>query len=261
MTPSVSTSSISSLLSDPYVELTSLINKNGNIQIKHGSKTYTIKFIKQQIGTGEEKNINLSYFTDTATLSSSEQEERGGELAELIKGAKKAMEAMDKLSSAPKEAHSFTLNFTQKYTQPSFTSTVLGGYLGINRWKFKPEPIVLETILYKESATSAEKTFTLNLQDRAQIQEELSDLNIVISNIARKTLETRPLHQPKPAAKPLINSDSEDSETPSLVTDTEDELEIPLKKNGILSKKTKEEIESSSASNSESETIVDDSNI
>ena len=176
---------------ETFVEMKPLLNSMGKIQFQHGPKRFVIKLITQRIGT-EEKNIDLSYFTDYTKLTLDEQTQRGNQLNALIEGAKKAIDAMDKLDRKPADlanAHSFTLNFSQKHTAPSVLNHLLGKRLNFEKWKFKPETETLETIVYKAKPTSEEKTFTVHLEKydptkRKQLQNNFLLLNNVIRHVA-----------------------------------------------------------------------------
>lgn len=212
--PSSSTKSFSPFTTRPFVELKPILDEQGNITFEYHAKTYLIKSVKQKVGANDETTIDLDYFKKNEK-----------EMTHLIEGAKKAIDAMNSLANRPEGlagAHSFTLHFSQKQSSPSMGQALLGEYLGFESWKWTPESINLDVISYKETSTSPDKKFKIQLDtyektSQAEIRSAFQELaravytaaNQVLANT--KPLKFEPKKNPVPSS-PILNLDESDSE-------------------------------------------------
>lgn len=182
------------------------------LHFKMGEKTYEITSIQQRIGgeSGEWQNIDLTYFTQMEGLSPAEKNKRGQELAAFINAAKKTINVMQGLVDKPAELdspHSFTLHFQKKYDGgPSLLQSTLGHIF--ERFRYKPEATVLQTISYKETESASERTFEVKLDQydeisRQRILDDTLEFNLWIKNLVIKTQEkTKPLQLKTPKEEP-----------------------------------------------------------
>ncbi len=196
-----------------------------DLSFKHKQKTYEITFIRQQIGenTDSEREIDLKEYADLSKLRTQEEKrERIQELQQIIEEAKKIIDLMETLDKCPedlKSASFFTFNFSQKYDRGPHLLEPLTKRLN-KKWKWEPQPIVLESITYKEKDVSEDKTFVVKFNDekkKTTVVQQTHAINLMIRRIFDKKAPNTeaPLIREEPKA-PLLNEEPMDPRSSGL---------------------------------------------
>lgn len=224
-------SSTESLVDQTFVELQPI-----NLEFEHKGFHYKITFIKQKVGdNGEEKNIDLAYFTDYTGLSSQEIDQRTQELDAFKEQAKKMIDLMGTLANRPTNlatANSYTFNFIQKgATDPK-----------------KPESFILDSVTFKASAMSTEEKFEVKMDSyegpaQQKIVETVQPLNKTIEKVTNWYLQHPKRHK---LETPVVPSTSTAYDRTSLEPEDSSDDDEPMEKN------TKREVNSNFSSMSNS---------